>query len=156
MDIAEIIDTITPIKKVRANPLIKEVPNQNKIKEVIMLEIFESLTESQALLNPWEIDSETPSLFASSSFILSKIKTFASTAIPSEIINPAIPAAVNVTGINLNKDNTITIYKDKATTANNPGSLYQKIKKIAIANNPTKAALTPAVVASPPRDGPMV
>ena len=55
---------------------------------------------------------------------------------PIEIINPAIPAAVKVTGIILNIDNTVTIYIDNAITARSPGNRYQKTKKIATANNP--------------------
>jgi hypothetical protein len=52
IDIAEIIETITPIKKTRANPLIRVVPNQYRIIAVMILEIFESRTESHARLKP--------------------------------------------------------------------------------------------------------
>jgi len=46
-----------------------------------------------------------PSL--NSSLVLSKIRTLASTAIPIERINPAIPDKVKVTGINSNIDKEI-------------------------------------------------
>lgn len=71
-------------------------------------------------------------------------------------MNPAIPAAVSVTGINLNKARTITTYIERATTAINPGNRYQMIKNNAMIKNPIRAALTPAVVASSPKDGPIV
>ena len=50
--IAENIETKTPKPKVKANPLINGVPSQNKIIEVMMLEVLESRTEVQALLKP--------------------------------------------------------------------------------------------------------
>ena len=49
---AVIMDTNTPTPKVRANPLTADVPSQKRIAAVISEEIFESLMESQALLNP--------------------------------------------------------------------------------------------------------
>jgi hypothetical protein len=72
------------------------------------------------------------------------------------MINPAIPAAVRVTGMNLNRASISTTYIDKAITATNPGSLYQMIRNIAIARNPINAAFTPAAVACAPRVGPIV
>ena len=80
-------------------------------------------------------------------FILSKIRTLASTAIPIEIINPAIPAAVNVTGMSLKSASIITTKIDKDNTANIPGKRYQSIKKSAIKINPKIAALTPEFTA---------
>src|SRR3989338_8419588 len=134
--IAENIDTNTPIPSVNANPLINDVPNQNKIRAVIILEIFESLIDAQA--------REKPSLTASaivrpernSSLMRSKISTLASTAIPMEITNPAIPAAVNVTGINLKSAKIIAIKIHKDTVAMIPGKRYQRIKKRVTRKNP--------------------
>jgi hypothetical protein len=96
--IAVNIETKTPIARATAKPLTGPVPIKYKIEAVIKEEIFESLIEDQALLNP---DSSAclgflPHLF--SSFILSKIKILASTAIPIDKINPAIPARVKVIG----------------------------------------------------------
>jgi hypothetical protein len=96
------IETKTPIPSVSANPFIADVPSQNRIIEVIIEEMFESLIDSHALEKPSCKASCIDLPFLISSFILSKIKTFASTAIPIERINPAIPAAVRVTGISLN------------------------------------------------------
>ena len=73
-----------------------------------------------------------------------------------EIINPAIPAAVRVTGTNLNIESIMSTYIVKASTAITPGNLYQMIRKSAIARNPISAALTPAEVACSPNDGPIV
>ena len=49
---AENIETKTPNPKVRAKPLISGVPSQNKMIEVMILEVFESRTEVQARENP--------------------------------------------------------------------------------------------------------
>ena len=99
---AEIIETSTPKRKVSANPCMSGVPNQKRIRAVIILEELESRIESHARENPFFVDSAIVRPPLNSSLIRSKIRTFASTAIPIDIINPAIPAAVRVTGINLN------------------------------------------------------
>ena len=73
--------------------------------------IFESKILVQALSKPELIAVNNVLQAFSSSFVLSKIKILASTAIPTEIINPAIPARVRVTGIALNKANILSITK---------------------------------------------
>lgn len=50
--IAENIETKTPKPKVSANPFISGVPKENKIIEVMILEVFESRTDVHALLKP--------------------------------------------------------------------------------------------------------
>ena len=69
--------------------------------------MFESKILVNALSKPRliAVNNVLPAL--NSSFVLSKIRMFASTAIPIERIKPAIPANVKVTGINLNIENTI-------------------------------------------------
>ena len=99
--IAVSMEIKTPKPKVRAKPFIEDVPNQKRIIAVMMEEMFESRIESHARENPSCIESLRDFPLFSSSFILSNIKMFASTAIPIERINPAIPAAVSVTGISL-------------------------------------------------------
>ncbi len=63
---------------------------------MIIEEILESLIDNQALLNPFSyaLYRSSPDLY--SSFALSKIKIFASTAIPIDKIKPATPASVIV------------------------------------------------------------
>ena len=109
MVIADSIDTKTPIPKVKAKPLIKEVPNQKRIIAVIILEMLESRIENQAREKPVETASKTVLPERISSLTLSKIRMLASTAMPMEIINPAIPAAVKVTGNNLKRAKIIEI-----------------------------------------------
>ncbi len=103
--IAENILIRTPIAKVIENPRTKEAPNcspnQNKIKQVIKVEIFESRIEGQALLKPVSTALDRGRPFLSSSLKRSNIKIFASTAIPTERINAAIPESVKVTGQSL-------------------------------------------------------
>ena len=103
--IAVIIETKTPSPNVIANPLIKVVPNANNTTAEIILEIFPSRIDVHARLNPSLIESERDLPDRNSSFIRSKIKILASTAIPREMMNPAIPAELNVTGIYLNNAN---------------------------------------------------
>ena len=98
------METKTPIPSVKAKPFIREVPKENKMMAVIMLEIFESRIENQARENPVETASAIVLPPRNSSLTRSKIRTLASTAIPIEIMNPAIPAAVKVTGNNLNNE----------------------------------------------------
>ena len=85
--------------------------------------MFESKILVNALSNPEfiAVNNVLPAL--SSSFVLSKIRMFASTAIPIERINPAIPAKVKVTGIALNNAKSIIPYKIRAISAINPGAL---------------------------------
>ena len=60
--------------------------------------MFESKIEFQARLKPASlaVASVLPAL--NSSFVLSNIRMFASTAMPTDITKAAIPARVNVTG----------------------------------------------------------
>ena len=53
--IAENMDTRIPMPKVIAKPLIIEVPNQAKIIQVIIEEMFESLIDGQALVKPFSM-----------------------------------------------------------------------------------------------------
>ena len=52
MIIAENIETMTPMPSVSAKPLISDVPNQKRIREVRRLEVLESRIESQAREKP--------------------------------------------------------------------------------------------------------
>ena len=94
--IAVNIDTSTPKSKVIANPFTNPVPNQIKINDVIIDEILLSRMLGQARRNPSSIPLRMLRPFLISSFVRSKIKIFASTAIPTERMNPAIPASVKV------------------------------------------------------------
>lgn len=102
MEIAENILIITPMKRVRAKPFIILVENQNKIKQEIKVVRLPSRIDGQARLNPSSMAEPSGLPRRSSSFVLSKIRTFASTAIPIDRMKPAIPARVSVTGISLN------------------------------------------------------
>src|SRR3989344_7394898 len=154
--IAESMETATPKPRVRAKPLISEVPNQKRITAVSKLEMLESRIESQAREKPavmaWGI--LLPARI--SSLIRSKISTFASTAMPMEIMKPAIPAAVRVTGKSLKRVKIMEIKILKAIIAISPGNRYQRIKNNATNKNPIIAALTPAFTALSPKIAPIV
>src|SRR3989344_196238 len=96
--IAVNIETKTPIAKVTAKPRTSPVPIKYKIPAVISEEILESLIEDQARLKPSSNACLLVLPHLLSSFILSKIRILASTAIPTDKINPAIPDNVKVIG----------------------------------------------------------
>ena len=85
--------------------------------------MFESKILVKALSKPELIAVNNVRPAFNSSFVLSKIKIFASTAIPILRIKPAIPASVNVIGIALNSANKKIPYIINATSAIKPGAL---------------------------------
>ena len=85
--------------------------------------MFESKILVKALSKPEFIAVKSVLPALSSSFVLSKIKMLASTAIPIESIKPAMPARVSVTGTALNIANRNKPYKHSATSAITPGAL---------------------------------
>ena len=93
--------TKTPIPKVKAKPRTR--PNWGKklqfkglkrIKATARVVKFASFIASKALPNPRFMAISRGFPLRSSSFILSEIKIFESTAIPIDRINPAIPGKV--------------------------------------------------------------
>ena len=122
--IAVNIEDITPIDNVTANPLIGPVPKINNIIDAIKVVMFASRIVEKAFLYPSSIEANGVEPFATSSFILSKIKTFASTAIPTVSTMPAIPGNVNVApGIYDITDTIISIFRISAVLANKPKTL---------------------------------
>ncbi len=67
----------------------------------MMVERFESRIEGQARWKPARKAACTERPQRSSSFMRSKIRMFASTAIPVDNRKPAMPGNVSVTGISL-------------------------------------------------------
>ena len=106
---AEISDTTAPKKNVKAKPLTTDVPIQKRMIATIIAAICESRIDVHARANPSSTASRRPLPFLISSFIRSKVSTFASTATPTEIRNPAIPAHVSVTGISLKSASIIAL-----------------------------------------------
>lgn len=100
MNIAVNIEITTPKPKVMANPLTALVVNIMSMKQVINVLKLLSLIDGQARLKPSSMALESGFPLAISSFILAKIKIFASTAMPTETMAPAKPDKVNVTGDN--------------------------------------------------------
>ena len=110
--------------KVTAKPLIGPVPKINNIIEAIKVVIFASAIVENAFLYPNSIEANGVDPFLISSFILSKINTFASTAIPTVNTIPAIPGNVRVApGINDIIDIIIKIFIINAELANKPKTL---------------------------------
>ncbi|MBF8281036.1 MAG: hypothetical protein HW383_809 [Candidatus Magasanikbacteria bacterium] len=87
--------------KVMANPLTILVPYQARMTQVIKEETLESRIDAQARgkASSMEVRKDFPR--RNSSLVRSKIKTLASTAMPTDKMNPAMPAKVKVTGTNL-------------------------------------------------------
>ena len=94
--IAVNIEQIIPALRVTANPLMGPDPIQANTNAAIRVVTFASRMVMKALLYPDSIAARTVFSKASSSRILSKIMTFASTVIPMVRINPAIPGRVRV------------------------------------------------------------
>src|SRR3989338_4909530 len=102
-------DTTIPRASVMAKPRTIPVPNQYKIVQVIREDILESRIEGKARSNPklMAVFLSLPHL--SSSLALSNIRMLASTAMPTDKINPAIPARVRVIGMVLKRAYVIRV-----------------------------------------------
>ena len=100
------MEMATPMNSVVAKPTMmlaaKVLPNHHRIAQVIMVEMLESRMEGQAREKPASTAALIERPPRSSSFMRSKIRILASTAMPMDRINPAMPASVSVTGMILN------------------------------------------------------
>src|SRR3989338_8808256 len=96
--------------------------NQYKMAHAMSVVRLPSRIDDHARLNPSSTARSSARPARSSSFIRSKIKTFASTAIPTDRINPAKPDNVMVTGSDLKIASTNTPYTASATTESTPGN----------------------------------
>ena len=120
------IDAITPKDSVIEKPLIGPEPNANSKTAAIKVVIFASRTvilafeypESKACIEDFSVFN--------SSLILSNIKTFASTAIPTVKIIPAIPGKVKVASKIVNIPTNIKRFNIKAMFVMIPKILYLK------------------------------
>ncbi len=93
------IEVSTPMIRTSAKPRITDDPNAYRIVAVMRLDTFESRIEFQARLKPASTAAGSDLPTRSSSFIRSKIRMLASTAMPTESTKPAMPASVSVTGM---------------------------------------------------------
>ena len=82
----------------------------------------------------------------------SNVSTLASTARPKEMMSPARPADVSVTGISLKSTSINAKYDTSARDAMTPGRRYQRIINKTMSPNPTTAAFSPAPTAFSPSD----
>ena len=96
-----------PMESVSANPLIELVVKKNRMAQVMSVEILPSKIDDHARRNPSSIADDSIFPCRSSSLSRSKIRTFASTAMPIERMKPAIPDSVNVTLPILNIASTV-------------------------------------------------
>ena len=106
--IAVNIEARTPMIRTSAKPWITDDPNRYRISAVIRLDTFESRIEFQARAKPASIAWASDLPERSSSFVRSKIRMLASTAMPTESTKPAMPARVSVTGMSRNSARTRT------------------------------------------------
>ena len=113
-------ETIMPIKRVTAKPLTGPVARAYSTRPIRNVVTFASVITDNAFEKPSSSAKSPlfPDLY--SSFILSKIITFASTAIPIERIKPAIPGSVKVILRLLNKLKRILENITKEKTAATP------------------------------------
>ena len=94
--IAVNMDNAIPRASVSAKPFTVPEPINQRTPAAISVVIFPSRIADWAFLKPVSIADLTVFPFASSSRILAKMITLASTAIPMERMIPAIPGKVNV------------------------------------------------------------
>jgi hypothetical protein len=120
---AENIDITTPMKSVCAKLFIGPVPKKNSIAAAIKVVILQSISAGRALEKPDSIDVLKVLPAFNSSFILSKIITFASTAIPIVSIIPAMPGSERETLKMLKSNNSAIIKKIRAILAAIPENL---------------------------------
>lgn len=104
--------TATPMSRLKANPVTRPPPslspNHSNTKQVITVETLLSRMAGQARLNPTSMDDASVRPVRISSFIRSKIRILASTAIPIERMNQPMWDRVSVTGMSLNTARTTT------------------------------------------------
>ena len=103
------METMIPIAKVLANPLIVPLPRQKRTAAAISVVTLPSMIAERALLYPLLMAVLTFLPAVISSRIRAKIITFASTAIPMESRIPAMPGSVSVTSKPLRTISTIKI-----------------------------------------------
>src|SRR5450755_3132416 len=84
-------EKIVPTMRVNAKPLTVPVPSQYSTPAPTIVVTCESNTVVNARLNPTPTAARVVRPAQSSSLMRSKISTFASTAMPMESTNPAIP-----------------------------------------------------------------
>ena len=138
------------------NPLTGPDPKINRIIAAIIVVMF----ASKIVIFDFEYPlSKAIRLFFSllvSSFILSKIKTFASTAIPTVKIIPAIPGRVRVASNNVKIliSNIKLIIRVKFAMI--PKILYFNVINPMTNKNPIMSESIPALIESCPKSGPTV
>ena len=112
--------TTKPIPSINQNHLIIFTQNINNMSATIIQVRFESHIADQDFSNHSLIALSSFCHEAIASFILSKIKIFASIAIPTESISQAIDASVKTIQNILTIAKTKVIYTNKATADKNP------------------------------------
>ena len=120
--IAVNIEVMIPIDKVMEKPFIAPVPNEYSTKATIKVVKFASQIVKNALSYPASIASRGSLPRASSSLILEKIRTFASTAIPTVSTIPAMPGRVKVADRTYITATTKTMLKLRAKLAAIPNT----------------------------------
>jgi len=130
------------------------LPNENKAKAANKVVKLASTIVEIALWKPDSIASKISRPDLNSSLILSKIKTFASTAIPIVNTIPAIPGKVRVACNRLNNAKIKIILQNNAILAKTPKTPYVISIKIITAIKPAILAILPDEIESLPSPGP--
>ncbi|OPZ57006.1 MAG: hypothetical protein BWY87_01719 [Deltaproteobacteria bacterium ADurb.Bin510] len=91
--------TATPSASTKAKPFTGPEPKLPRKKQVIRVQALESRIDGNARLKPASMPARSVLPSFSSSLRRSKIRMFASTAMPIERMKPAMPGRVSVTGM---------------------------------------------------------
>ena len=145
----------TPSASTSPNPLTIPEPKKYSVNATINVVTFPSIIVLIAFLKLFSKAFPDATFFASSSFNLSNIITFASTAIPIDRIKPAIPESVNDIPVFEITNNNIETYIIKAIDATIPGNLYITSIIKQITTNATIPALILTSSACCPTYGPI-
>ncbi len=116
------IEATMPIPSVTAKPLTGPVPNWKSTSAVSSVVRLESTIAERALPKPSDTAARGARPLSSSSRIRSKIRMFASTAIPMESTIPAIPGRVSVAPSPERPPSTNSTYAESAVTASTPAT----------------------------------
>ena len=104
--IEEIRLAMTPMPRTIAKPLTCAGPTNPRITHVISVDVFESRMAGHARLTAASTAAGMVRPARTSSLKRSKIRTLASTAMPTDRMKPVMPASVSVTGKALNTAKT--------------------------------------------------
>ncbi len=148
-------DAAIPIIRVMANPLMAPAPKMARMTPVMIVVRLESKIAEKAFLYPSSSALRKVLPAASSSLIRSLMSTFASTAMASERIIPAIPGRVSTAWNAARAPRVKKKFRSNAALITMPGvKPYNMQVKTKSTTKAMMNEIRPSWIASCPREGP--